>query len=525
MDAPDCDGSTHTCPALVPKTAGTACGTGNNCVQGSCIKPVCGDGIVAQGIETCDDGNIVNGDGCNNDCTPSCSDATAATDCAGKVAPCATAMCTNSVCASTADTASTASCTFGSGSTATCSNGMCGTCGNGTTDPGEQCDDGNLIADDGCKPDCTYTCTTNADCDDGDPCNGTETCDATTHKCKAGNVKIDGFSCGSGKICIDHGCRPSFCGDGYTNAATGEKCDPPNTTGCDSACKALVTCSLNGDWAVKITEQVSWGGDALGLLEYGQGQILQWAKMTIKQTGRTFTSSVSVCGLTIPDFKTTSQLGAEWYGITFANSMFDSPSMGTFAIQGTLSNLAPNAKVDTSEVATLLGVTVTTPPGPFASWPDDPTAMFKAPWTIVDQDNDKNPGITAVAKTGTVPPGSNGAGSPYKDPIVDVSHGTDNPLRASSLYLVIRQTATLVGTLNTCTTMSGDATPPPVIDNHIIGCQQDSGAPCDSGMASTADSVRPAYAVVTGANSPGATFKAVKITDGGGCAAVRTALP
>ena len=33
-------------------------------------------------------------------------------------------------------------------------------CGNNTTDPGEECDDGNQTANDGCEPDCTETCST-----------------------------------------------------------------------------------------------------------------------------------------------------------------------------------------------------------------------------------------------------------------------------------------------------------------------------------------------------------------------------
>src|SRR5262245_48200209 len=34
----------------------------------TCKRSRCGDGIVAKGVEACDDGNQQNGDGCNNDC-------------------------------------------------------------------------------------------------------------------------------------------------------------------------------------------------------------------------------------------------------------------------------------------------------------------------------------------------------------------------------------------------------------------------------------------------------------------------
>lgn len=54
-------------------------------------------------------------------------------------------------------------------------------CGDGFTDApsGEQCDDGNAIPNDGCEGDCTITCETSADCDDGDICNGGEECGLT----------------------------------------------------------------------------------------------------------------------------------------------------------------------------------------------------------------------------------------------------------------------------------------------------------------------------------------------------------
>ena len=77
------------------------------CVVGLTLtpEPVCGNGEVEQG-ETCDDGNTVDGDGCEADCTP-----------------------TPRVPA----------------------------CGDGIVDEGEACDDGNLVDGDGCQADCTVT--------------------------------------------------------------------------------------------------------------------------------------------------------------------------------------------------------------------------------------------------------------------------------------------------------------------------------------------------------------------------------
>src|SRR5262245_12716011 len=64
-------------------------------------QPVCGNGV-PEVPELCDDGNLVDGDGCDSNCT------------------------------------------------------LTG-CGNGVVTVGEQCDDGNLIPGDCCAPDCTIT--------------------------------------------------------------------------------------------------------------------------------------------------------------------------------------------------------------------------------------------------------------------------------------------------------------------------------------------------------------------------------
>ncbi|MBX7113722.1 MAG: DUF4215 domain-containing protein [Myxococcaceae bacterium] len=92
--------------------------------------PVCGDGKVA-GSEACDDGNQINGDGCENDCTVT---------------------------------------------------GTSARCGDMHVDASEACDDGNQINGDGCENDCTVTGTSarcgdmhvdaNEACDDGNQVNG-----------------------------------------------------------------------------------------------------------------------------------------------------------------------------------------------------------------------------------------------------------------------------------------------------------------------------------------------------------------
>jgi len=111
-------------------------------------EPYCGDGEVDEG-EACDDGNDVNGDGCENDCTktpppppppPCCGD--------GRVDE-------GEACDDGNDVG-------GDG----CENDCTKTppppppppcCGDGRVDEGEACDDGNDVGGDGCENDCTVT--------------------------------------------------------------------------------------------------------------------------------------------------------------------------------------------------------------------------------------------------------------------------------------------------------------------------------------------------------------------------------
>ena len=104
------------------------CGREGHCVT-ACDPPdpdcqgFCGDGIVQPG-ELCDDGNAVDGDGCDHDCKPSCGN--------GVVDP-------GEECDETSPT---------------CRHCLRPFCGDGVVDPGEECDDGNNVNGDGCSKVC-----------------------------------------------------------------------------------------------------------------------------------------------------------------------------------------------------------------------------------------------------------------------------------------------------------------------------------------------------------------------------------
>ena len=92
-------------------------------------------------------------------------------------------------------------------------------CGDGFVDEGEECDDGNSILRDGCENDCTPTCESDEDCDDGNICNGIERCASVSkggRLCVSGPAPVcnGGASGGPGvqgrddNPCVFHYCDP-----------------------------------------------------------------------------------------------------------------------------------------------------------------------------------------------------------------------------------------------------------------------------------------------------------------------------
>jgi len=172
------------------KANGTACGGGQICISNACVSSRCGDGFVdTTGGEDCEDGNTVDGDGCSS-CKFDCK---ADTDCDDKN-DCTTDSCDKSTAGKQSckqvNKADATTCAIDSSTSGTCKSGVCqkAGCGNGTKEGTEECDDGNTVNTDGCRSDCTFSCKVDLDCDDGDKCNGAETCDTTTHACKTGTA-------------------------------------------------------------------------------------------------------------------------------------------------------------------------------------------------------------------------------------------------------------------------------------------------------------------------------------------------
>jgi cysteine-rich repeat protein len=129
---------------------------------------VCGNNT-KEGTEACDDGNTMSGDGCSSTCQmeapqPVCPNGTVETgeECDGNCRalndndPCTTDV-SPGTCKQPTHTPITARipgdscCPAGAGPT---TDSDCVGCGNGKLDPGETCDEGDVVAGDGCSPTC-----------------------------------------------------------------------------------------------------------------------------------------------------------------------------------------------------------------------------------------------------------------------------------------------------------------------------------------------------------------------------------
>ena len=222
------------------------------------LYDICGNGIVTAG-EQCDDGNLVDGDGCQHDCRlPACGngildvgeecDDGNALDGDGCDRNCQTTRCGNGV-AAAGEECDDGNAINDDGCGNDCRIAASPRCGDGVVASSEGCDDGDLIDGDGCDRNCTITgcgngiVTAGEECDDWSRVGGDGCSAVCTLEARCGNGILDaGEQCDDGNLVNGDGCSAvcsleARCGNGILDA--GEQCDDGNLVngdGCESDC-------------------------------------------------------------------------------------------------------------------------------------------------------------------------------------------------------------------------------------------------------------------------------------------------
>ncbi len=257
--------------AVVGFSADCATGVGN-------APRVCGNGIL-EGTEECDDGNNLDGDGCNCTCVvEGCGDGTLdpvngeeCDDGNSDVGDGCDASCQlegpQNCGDQTLDLEDSEECDDGNrldgdGCSAMCLKELCGD-GVLQLGLGEECDDGNTAPMDGCDGLCllevcgdgVLQAALGEECDDGNADSGDGCSDACLLESSCGNGVVEGLEeCDDGNVSSQDGCssscQPEICGDGELQPGLGEGCDDGNAIagdGCSDNCQ-VEFCS---DWEVQ----------------------------------------------------------------------------------------------------------------------------------------------------------------------------------------------------------------------------------------------------------------------------------
>lgn len=288
---------------------------------------------------------------------------------------------------------------------------------------------------------------------------------------------------------------------GTAGTASGGRAGTPSSAGADEGGAPGTGGTGSGDCseresftlAVHVVIPVTWPG-TLGT-QAGSGDFHLWNRMTFAPDGTTLTGRTSPCGSTLPPLELTALVGGGMSLLEISTAIWDSPSFPDFPSSGTLSGWEPGSLLTTNPTTILVGSMLDDPNG---AWPDSYTGL-----TAVDDDEDGNPGITSVPRTG----------GGYNPPPVSIV----GP-RASQIYVTSRTATALDGELSSCTELSGTATLE-LFDNHVVGCETDAGAPCSAGQTDFVDDNRTRYTTMPG------TFTGAILDADATCEDVRAALP
>jgi hypothetical protein len=498
-----------TCKAgsCTQSTTPTDCNDKNPCTDDSCVEPNGCKNL--NNTAACDDANACTS---NDACAGGQCRGAATVDCSNATDACGTGMCDpkTGTCVKQAKPGG-AVCDDGNTCTLTdtCNAGVCAgvgnACGPNATDcnPGMpndcMCKDTFVVKNGLCVPtndECARTnpCSPNATCFDPSQVDGDAMC-----TCKPG-YKGNGVTCDQ----VDP-CTPNPCGDG--------QCSPNNAGGHTCACPAgtrslggTCACDLSGDFGLRQRIDVSWSN--IDQIEDGTAFTYSYQNvhMTYDDAGK-LTMTLSDCGGTtfdLCDVPVRPLLGPEAYGQYFPVEIWDLPSMSRTTVSFDLPNAKPGTPFNTGIFATLSGLSLTDPLGPFPTkWQDiagspsfSGNAVNGAAW--LDVDNDGDLGLTTYA----VPPGGisrdgvapepqrdfgsnsmdcprNSNGDRYPYAWVPATTGGLSVVRVKRLMGATRSTLAFNGAITSCNQLDGDITGPDdnklKIEGRVGNCVQVNG--------------------------------------------------
>jgi hypothetical protein len=301
----------------------------------------------------------------------------------------------------------------------------------------------------------------------------------------------------------------------------------------DSALDSGGGCNFNGWWANRITIDVTWQPQGLNsvIIQPGSGTITQWVLGKRVQTSAAPTALSDdsvVCGISLPDFQATVFGLAEVYGVRFPTTLFDDGYIPHFTVNGALTPQPTGGLAySTTPTAVLMGLTM---PNPTTDpWPATVPTQY-----LADMDQDGNPGVTIAVAQGPIEMPTSIVSSYSYIPTGLTPPPLLPAIRASSLYLAIRQVTIASGAVRDCNTITGAVSiqtiqSKPAIDSHILGCTLVDGGSCTTGASSEASFLDNTQPVFTPSTTGKTTFQSVRLANvaagGATCADVRAALP
>jgi hypothetical protein len=258
-------------------------------------------------------------------------------------------------------------------------------------------------------------------------------------------------------------------------------------------------CMLGGRYALRVVFEVAWIGTQFAsivpIISNGEGELSFDVLLELSARRDGLDGRFRACAAEVPEFVAT--LSGERYQANFADAVWDSATMPSFAISLRTECSEPGCRVGGASLYTLLGAEL---PAAGAAWPLD---VSMGAWP--DHDGDGLPGI-AVTMRGR-------ESGPYAYPPLDLL----SLRRVQDLSLGLRVIVGLDGTLESCDALHG-VTREGSVETRAVACRATSApAECAPRELAFLNQNLPAWTIRQG------SFQAKRLPIDADCQAARDA--